>query len=302
MPPISFRGYTIQDKIRDGSVGTVWRVTDRNQQTLALKQLFGRNQADGRKHRAFQREYEVTRGLSHPAIVRVYDYVKMPPQDFFTMEYFESESLKYTMFHFPRRVHKREFWVLRQLAEALEHVHSRGIIHKDIKPENVLVNEEGDIRLIDFSLAQTKWDRLLQFGKRVEGTPLYMAPEQVRGDKCDPRTDIYAFGLLAYELLTKRTPFTGKDQQDLLQKHLRESPPSMRAHLPTISAELDGFVLRMLSKDPARRPQDMNAIIRELSKWEKTDTVLRMKQVKVVKAPQDIPSPFQEAASTAVGM
>ena len=266
MPPVSVRGYTIQDKIKDGSVGTVWRVTDKKNQTLALKQISAKNQADGRKYKSFQREYEVSRNLTHPAIVRVFDYVKVAPADFFTMEYFESESLKYTMFHFPARVHKREFWVLRQLAEALEHVHLKGIIHKDIKPENVLVNEEGDIRLIDFSLAQTKWDRLLQFGKRVEGTPLYMAPEQVRGEKCDARTDIYGFGLLAYELLTKKTPFTGRDQNELLQKHLKESPPSMRSHLPTISAELDGLVLRMLSKAPGDRFPGLSDVADELER------------------------------------
>jgi serine/threonine protein kinase len=212
------------------------------------------------------------------------------------MEYFESESLKYTMFHFPKRVHKREFWILRQLAEALEHVHSKDILHKDIKPENVLVDAKGDIRLIDFSLCQTKWDRWLQFGKKVEGTPLYMAPEQILGKRCDHRTDIYAFGLLAYELLTKRLPFKGRDQDEIMHGHLNRSPPSMRSHIPTLSPELDGFVLRLLEKDPARRYPDMTSVIRMLTKWEKTDTVLRMKQVQVIEQPTQVPSPFHPAS------
>lgn len=293
MAPVSFRGYMVQDKIKDGSVGAVYRVTDSKNRTVALKQLFAKVGNDSRKLKQFKKEFEVQKQLDHPAIIKVFDYVKMPPTDFFTMEYFESESLKYTMFHFPKRVHKREFWILRQLAEALEHVHSKDILHKDIKPENVLVDAKGDIRLIDFSLCQTKWDRWLQFGKRVEGTPLYMAPEQIRGERCDHRTDIYAFGLLAYELLTKHLPFKGKDQDEIMHGHLHRSPPSMRSHVPTLAPELDGFVLRLLEKDPARRYPDMTAVIRELSKWEKTDTVLRMKQVRVIEQPTQIPSPFQ---------
>src|SRR5687768_15675496 len=243
MPPISFRGYMVQDKVKDGSVGTVYRVTDSKGRVVALKQLFAKVGNDSRKLKQFRKEFDVQGQLDHPAIIKVFDYVKMPPTDFFTMEYFESESLKYTMFHFPKRVHKREFWILRQLAEALEHVHSKDILHKDIKPENVLVDAKGDIRLIDFSLCQTKWDRWLQFGKKVEGTPLYMAPEQIQGKRCDHRTDIYAFGLLAYELLTKRLPFKGKDQNEIMHGHLHRSPPSMRSHIPTLSPELDGFVL-----------------------------------------------------------
>jgi eukaryotic-like serine/threonine-protein kinase len=292
MAPISFRGYMIQDKVKDGSVGTVYRVTNSKNQTLAIKQISGKNGSESRKLKQFRKEFDIQKQLDHPAIIRVFDYVKMPPQDFFTMEYFESESLKYTMFHFPKRVHKREFWILRQLAEALDHVHSKDIIHKDLKPENVLVDAEGDIRLIDFSLCQTKWDRLLQFGKRVEGTPLYMAPEQIRGERCDARTDIYAFGLIAYELLTKRLPFTGKDQNEIMRAHLNQPAPSLRGVVPTLAPELDGFVLRLLEKDPARRYPDLKTVIRELGKWEKTDTVVRMKQVKVLDGPSQVPSPF----------
>ncbi|HEX7897988.1 MAG TPA: serine/threonine-protein kinase [Planctomycetota bacterium] len=292
MPPTSFRGYMVQDKVKDGSVGSVYRVTDSKGRVVALKQLFAKVGNDSRKLKQFRKEFDVQGQLDHPAIIKVFDYVKMPPTDFFTMEYFESESLKYTMFHFPKRVHKREFWILRQLAEALEHVHSKDILHKDIKPENVLVDAKGDIRLIDFSLCQTKWDRWLQFGKKVEGTPLYMAPEQILGKRCDHRTDIYAFGLLAYELLTKRLPFKGKDQDEIMHGHLHRSPPSMRSHIPTLSPELDGFVLRLLEKDPARRYPDMTSVIRELTKWEKTDTVLRMKQVQVIEQPTQVPSPF----------
>ena len=157
------------------------------------------------------------------------------------------------------------------------------MIHKDLKPENVLINKKSQIRLIDFSLSKTKWQRKLQFKKVVEGTPLYMAPEQIRGEKCDARTDIYSFGVLMFELLTKRPPFLGTTEQHLLKKHLSEPAPSMRSHVKTISHDLDSFMKKLLSKDPDSRFPNMISIIHELSKWERKDTVVRIRQVEPAK-------------------
>ncbi len=301
MAVIHLKGYRVEEKIKDGSVGTVWRVTNSKLETLALKQISEENARDSKKIGQFKREYSVTRGLEHPHVIRVYDYVPLHPQHFFTMEYFESESLKYAMFHAPESVEGREFTILRELAQALQYVHSKGIIHKDLKPENVLVSASGDIRLIDFSLSQTKWDRLLQFGKKVQGTPMYMPPEQVRGEKCDERTDVYAFGLIAYELLAKKPPFQTTDQYKLMDAHLRETPPPLKTHQATIAPDLELFVLRMLQKSPERRPQSMTEVVFELSKWEKKDTVVRRRQIRP-SPPSDPgrPSPLQEAVSTSI--
>jgi serine/threonine-protein kinase len=299
MAVATIKGYRVEEKVKDGSVGTVWRVTNSKLQTLALKQISAENARDSRKISQFKREFTVTQGLQHPHVIRVFDYVPLNPQHFFTMEYFESESLKYAMFHAPEYVEGREFTILRELAQALEYVHSKGIIHKDLKPENVLVNAEGDLRLIDFSLSQTKWDRMLQFGKKVEGTPMYMPPEQVRGEKCDVRTDVYAFGLIAYELLAKKVPFASTYQYKLMEMHLRETPPPLKNHQPSIAPDLELFVLRMLQKSPDRRPQSMTDVIHELSKWEKKDSVVRRKQIRPTPAvDRENPSPLQEAAST----
>src|SRR5581483_1879440 len=129
------------------------------------------------------------------------------------------------------------------------------------KPENVLVNAARDARLIDFSLAQTRKDRLLQFGKRADGTPLYMAPEQIRGDKVDPRADVYSFGVMTYELLTRRPPFLGTTPEAILDKHLREAPPPMRTWVPGLSPDLDALVSKMLAKDRGERMPDMKAAL-----------------------------------------
>jgi serine/threonine-protein kinase len=273
------RGYEITEKIRDGSVGTVWKAHNPKGELVAVKQISAKNARVPHKLKEFAREAALTRSLRHPQIIRVHEYVNVQPQPFFSMEYFESESLKYTIASLPDRLYKKEFYVLRMLAEALEYLHAQGIVHKDIKPENVLVSESAEVRLIDFSLAKTKWDRRLQFGKKVEGTPLYMAPEQLRGEKCDPRTDIYSFGTLAYELLTRSAPFMAPDQDQIIQKQLKERPASLMSHVATISPEVNAFIFQMLEKDPGKRIPDMKFVLQHLSNWESKETSVRLRQV-----------------------
>jgi serine/threonine protein kinase len=281
------KGYQIVEKIRDGSVGTVWRATNSKNQVFALKQISEKNAARPEKVKQFKKEATLTRELAHRGIIKVYEYVE-GAQPFFVMEYFNSENLKYAMWHMPERVYKYEFHILRQTAEALAFIHGKNVIHKDLKPENVLVNPRSEVRLIDFSLAQTKWDRFLQFGRRVEGTPLYMAPEQIQGLKCDPRTDVYAFGVMMYELLTKRPPFLGTTERNLLEKHCKEPPMPIRSHVKTLAPELDAMAARMLAKKREDRFQDMTEVIYELSRWEKKDTVIRLRQVEPAK-PKESP-------------
>jgi serine/threonine protein kinase len=279
MGPQSLKGYLVQDKIKDGSVGSVWRATNSRGQEFALKQIALTNARSGAKLRQFKKEATLTKELQHPNIIKVFEYVDASPQPFFTMEYFESENLKWAMAQMPERVYKHEFQILMAIADALAFVHTKGVVHKDIKPENVLINAQSDVRLIDFSLASTKWDRMLQFGRRVEGTPMYMAPEQIRGEKCDQRTDIYSFGVMMYELMTKRPPFTASDPQKMLEKHCDERPIPMSVIVPTVAPELDKLVLRLLSKNPDHRFPDMSSVMQELARWIKQPTVLRLRQI-----------------------
>ncbi len=271
-------GYQVLGKIKEGSVGTVWRARDARGREVAIKQLAEGHALDSRRRRLFEREARITAKFDHRNIIRVYEYVSEGPQPFFAMEYFDSENLKYCMGRLPERVDGREFAILAQVARALAFIHARGVVHRDVKPENVLVNKDSEVRLIDFSLAQTRLDRWLQFGRRVEGTPQYMAPEQVRGGRCDERSDVYSFGVMVYELLTKKPPLAAASQQALLEKHLRETPPPMRTHVPTMSPDLDAFVLGMLSKDPARRPPHMAVVLAEMARWERKNSVVRRRQ------------------------
>ena len=273
------QGYKVTAKIRDGSVGTVWKAIDSKGEAVALKQLSIKNSQVPRKLKAFEHEADLTKSLDHPQIIQVFEYVKAQPQPFFVMEYFESESLKQTIACLPERIHQKEFQILRSLADALAYLHRREILHKDVKPENVLVSREGEIRLIDFSLAKTKWDRRLQFGKKVEGTPLYMAPEQIRGEKCDHRTDIYSFGVLAYELLTRTAPFLAPTQDAIIRMQLEDLPPPLMTHVPSASPELNALIFQMIEKDPEKRIPEMKVVLEHLTRWEQKDPSVRLKQV-----------------------
>lgn len=278
----AIKGYLLQEKIRDGSVGTVWRATDSRQQVVAIKQMSAAAAADPDKVKAFEKEASLTQKLAHKNIIKVHEMLDCSPPAF-VMEYFESENLKFALWNMPQRIVKHEFRILRQVADALAFVHAQGVVHKDIKPENVLVNAKQEARLIDFSLAQTKMDRMLQFTRRIEGTPLYMAPEQIRGEKCDPRADVYSFGVMTFEILTRRPPFLGTTHQAIADKHLKEPAPSMRTFVPTLDSALDAIVLKMLAKKKEDRWDSMTVVLYELSKWEKKDTVMRVRQLGPIK-------------------
>lgn len=271
--------FRVVEDIRAGSIGMVFKVADFRGKVLALKLMSESNAKRPDKIKRFKREAKLGKRVDHPNIVHVYEYYDNEGRPFFTMEYFHSESLRQCLVNLPQRIEKKEFYILRQVAEALAYLHGQGVVHKDMKPENILVNEKSEIRLIDLSLAQDKWDNFLGIGRKVEGTPLYMAPEQIQGKKIDARTDIYAFGAVAYELITKHTLFTGTTQQEIMRKHMNENPIPLRHVVPGIAQGLDIMVLRCLEKDPELRWKDMTQILFDLGRWEKQDSGVRLKQV-----------------------
>ncbi|HEX7901910.1 MAG TPA: serine/threonine-protein kinase [Planctomycetota bacterium] len=287
-------GFDVLAKIKEGSLGTIWCVAGPGGSLLAVKQLSAEKGADPAQRKRFRKEFDLQKGLDHKSILRVFDFVEKPPQDAFTMEYFESEGLKTALYCLPDRVNHREFKILRQIADALSHVHEKGVVHKDLKPENVLIDAGGTIRLIDFSLAQARWDRWLQFGKRMEGTPMYMAPEQARGGRCDARTDAYAFGLIMYELLGKRMPFSERNPEAFLRAHQTQPPPPLTELVPGLAPDLNQMVLGLLDKDPGKRPV-MKDVVVALTRWEVADPAMRRKQVRMFDAPRSLPDPFNDS-------
>jgi serine/threonine-protein kinase len=260
-------GYQIIAKIKDGSVGTVWKGRNPFNEDVAIKVLGSQHVRNARKRREFRNEAKIAHSLHHEAIIKVHRFLDADPQPFYVMEYFDSENLKYALANLNDRIRGKEFRILIAICDALHYVHQRGVVHLDVKPENVLISASSEIRLIDFSIARTWWGRLLRMGRsKWGGTPGYMAPEQILGRLVTPATDQYAFGVLAYEMLTRRTPFAATHCAALLDKHLGQSPPPLRSHVRTMPADIDRIVMRMLEKRPRDRWADMAAVSYELGR------------------------------------
>lgn len=261
-------GYNIVDKIKEGSVGEIW-LAGKDNQMYALKMLFEKHCDNADKRRRFKREARIARGLSHKNVIRTYEYYEGPPRPFYVMEYFPSENLKRHILDQSPVLNRQRFKILRQTCEAIAYIHSHGVIHRDLKPENLLVNEEGIVKLIDFSIAQTRWDRIIgMFGQKISGSPSYMAPEQIQNRAADYRTDYYSLGVLAFELLAGRLPYTGPSMQAVFEKHLKEKPPSIRQADPKVPQEIDQIIQALMHKAPEKRPASLSDIIYALGKQE----------------------------------
>jgi serine/threonine protein kinase len=155
------------------------------------------------------------------------------------------------------------------MADGLYYLHTQGWIHRDVKPENYLVSPEGDVKLIDFALAQKQKGslaRMLSGKGKIQGTRSYMSPEQIRGKPLDPRADVYSFGCSIHELVGGKPPFTGSDTNELLMKHLRTPAPPLVVIDKNVTSEFSGLVQRLLSKKPDDRPESMEMFLREFRK------------------------------------
>lgn len=266
------QGYKVLDKVKDGSVGSIY-MAGRDSKLFALKILFEKHLPNPERKSRFKREAKVANSLDHKNVIKTFEYYDGPPRPFFVMEYFPSENLKFLETQQPDRIVKKEYAILRRIGEGLFYCHSRGVVHRDVKPENVLIGENFEVKIIDFSIATTKMDRLLSiFGEKTAGSPSYMAPEQILSKKTDQRADIYAFGILCYELLARRLPFNGRSMQELFQKHCNEVPPPPRQINPQIPLEISELVQSLIQKDPNERPDDLKQAIYLLGKRELTAT------------------------------
>ncbi|MBI3272625.1 MAG: protein kinase [Planctomycetes bacterium] len=271
-------GFRIVAKIKDGGMSTVFKGLDSKEQVHALKMINEESFAVPEMRTALKREAELTRSLVHPHIIRVTGYYEAQPRPFILEEFFESENLKWVLYNDAERVNGKIYRLMRQMAEALQFANSKGIVHRDVKPENILVHANGDGRLIDFSIAQTKWERIFSFGGKTKGTPLYMSPEQISGRRLDPRSDQYSLGVVLFEMLAKRPPFSGMSSTQILDKHLVATAPSLRSVDQGISPEIDEMVAKLLAKDPKERFEDLTPVIIQLRKSEKREEEIRERE------------------------
>ncbi len=205
-------------------------------------------------------ELAVARSLDHPAIIRVDRYATTDGLPHLVMELFRQPDLKRRLTAGPASLADLAQPIAVAAAEAIAHLHDRGWVHRDLKPENLLVDDTGGIKLIDLALAARPpglLARLLPGSVKVQGSPSYMPPEQIRGKRVDQRADAYAFGCLLHELVTGRPPFTASTQPELLTRQLHAPPPVASAANEAVSPKLDGLLRSLLAKRPEDRPDSM---------------------------------------------
>jgi serine/threonine protein kinase len=220
-------------------------------------------------HRRFlMHEAMVGKQLAHPNIIKIMCVVKDDKNPCIVMEFFPVGSLKLRLmakqFEF---IKEKAHTILKQAATALAFMNAKGWVHKDVKLDNILANGAGEVRLIDFALAEripTGWAKMFRRRSKPQGTRSYMSPEQIRGQMLDGRADVYSFGASAYELVAGRPPFRGLSAQDLLVKHISEKPLSPRFHNPEVTEEFADLVLRMLAKKKEDRPRDFHEVLMAL--------------------------------------
>jgi eukaryotic-like serine/threonine-protein kinase len=252
-------GYRYIRTIHPGHTSIVMEVVQEStQRRFALKQLLASRAEDRDEYRAFAHEARLGMELSHPNLIRVYEFVKDRAQPYFVMELFSGHHLKLSiarpaMYPMPKtQLHR----IIEQAANALSYMHSKGWVHRDVKPENILFTKSGEVRLIDYALARRVVGGLTKLfsGKFPrEGTRTYISPEQIRCEPPAPSADIYSFGITCYELACGRPPFRANSSQELLEKHLSEKPIPLTVHNKKVTPEFNDLVLKMIQKRPADR-------------------------------------------------
>jgi serine/threonine-protein kinase len=264
--------YRIMRKLGSGGMANVYLAEDEELgRRVAIKILNDRHANDDSFVERFRREAKNAAGLSHPNIVSVYDRGEAEGTYYIAMEYLEGRSLKDRIVADGPLPVAQAIEVTRQVLRAVGFAHRRGIVHRDIKPHNVLLAHDGAsdgeprFKVTDFGISRTAASQMTEAGSIV-GTAQYLSPEQARGAPVDARSDIYSVGIVLYELLTAKLPFTGETPLEIAMKHLSEVPRAPSAVRPEVPADLDMIVLRALAKDPEDRFQSAEEMDRELAR------------------------------------
>ena len=258
--------YELEELVGTGGMSSVFRAHDRQLERLVAIKILHQHYADDPEYlERFRREARAVARLSHPNIVTVIDRGDDGSRQYIVFEHVEGENLKELVVRSGRLPVRQALELALAVADGLAFAHDHGLVHRDVKPQNVLLSSEGEVKVTDFGIARSLHVEhgVTQTGT-VLGTGEYLAPEQASGKTVSPATDVYSLGVVLWELLAGEVPFTGENFVAVALHHVNDSPPHLRERRPDVSPRLDAAVDRALAKDPAHRFPSMTAFAQEL--------------------------------------
>jgi serine/threonine protein kinase len=264
--PDKISRYEIQDLIARGGMGRVYLARDPNTSRLVVVKLLDATLESSDVRDRFDREARSLASLSHPNIVHIYDYGDFEGSPFIVMEYVRGETLEEKIKRRAQMPVRDKLRLMSELCAGLAHAHASGIVHRDVKPANLMVDQDERLKIIDFGIARvsdsnlTRGGSLGSFGKVQIGTPGYMSPQQTQGDEIDHRTDIFAVGAVCYELLAYREAFPGATSKEIESKLMRTPPEPLAGRVPDLNPGIDEILARALALDPNDRYQNATAL------------------------------------------
>jgi serine/threonine protein kinase/Tfp pilus assembly protein PilF len=257
--------YEIIEELGKGGMGRVYRVEDTKlKQEIALKLIKPEISSDKKTIERFRNELKLARNIRHKNVCGMFDLGEAEGARFITMEYVSGEDLKSFIRRAAPLSTSRTVSIAKQVCEGLEEAHRIGVVHRDLKPSNIMIDKDGNARIMDFGIARSLKEKGITGAGVMIGTPEYMSPEQVEGKEVDQRTDIYSLGVILYEMVTGRVPFEGDTALSIAVKHKTEQPKDPREFNPQISEDISRIILKCLEKDKDKRYQSAGQVRAEL--------------------------------------
>jgi len=274
--------FEITEVIHRSAMSTVFKATDnQTQNTVAIKVPLMNLEADPAFYSRFEREEEIGKALDHPGILKIVP-IEQKSRPYIVMEYVIGKTLDRLMQSVGLLPVSDTLKIASRVCDALDYMHKHGVIHRDMKPSNIMICEDGTLRIMDFGIAKTEAMKRITFGgfSPTMGTPDYMAPEQIKGKRGDQRTDIYSLGTILYEMLTGQVPFQGPNVYAVMNARLVGDPPAPRKLNPELSPQVEEIVLHAMERDSAKRYQSASEMKTDLDHPESVHVTGRHQHLK----------------------